>query len=43
MQPYANLSGKSGVTGFDIGDDRIAVSFRIDKRLPTFTSRSIVW
>lgn len=28
MQRYANLGGDSGVTGFEIGSDRITVQFK---------------
>lgn len=31
MQPYLNLSGNSGVTHYEIGDDYIRVKFRGDK------------
>jgi hypothetical protein len=32
VQPYPDLSGKSGVTGYELGPDYILVEFRTGKR-----------
>lgn len=38
MQPYANLSGNTGVDSFDIIDDGIKVKFKYSHKIYTYTS-----
>lgn len=41
MQPYGNLSGRSGIVAYEIGDDFISVLFHGD-RLPYVYSASLI-
>lgn len=41
MQPYRNLSGKSGVAAFEIGDDFVKVLFRDNPRIYLYSTPPI--
>ena len=41
MESYKNLSGKSGVTAYEIGPDHIKVQFKHNPNVYTYSSRQI--
>ena len=41
MQPYRNLSGKSGVVAFEIGDDFVSVVFQGDPLAYVYSASQI--
>lgn len=41
MQPYKNLSGKSGIVAFEIGDDCVKIRFRDNPKIYLYSTRRI--
>lgn len=41
MQPYRNLSGKSGLEAFEIGNDFVKLRFRDNPRIYVYSSHNI--
>jgi len=41
MQPYKNLSGKSGIVAFEIADDCVKILFRDNPRIYVYSTNKI--